>query len=92
MVRGRPAPGGRAMKVALIDNGSLEPAAHAGLRAAAAAIGDRAGIARRGGIVEAQRPDPRRALGGAPAWTLAPWIRAQARRRASANSSSYPSS
>ena len=31
------------MKTALIDNGSLEPAAHACLRAAAAAIGARAG-------------------------------------------------
>src|ERR1700678_1278126 len=45
------------MKAALIDNGSLEPAAHEGLRAA-------------GRI-------PAAALGGAPAWTLAPWIRSQ---------------
>ena len=32
------------MKIALIDNGSLEPAAHAGLRAAAVAIGNLAEV------------------------------------------------
>ena len=66
------------MKVALIDNGSLEPAAHAGLRAAAAALGEDRGIRGRGRLVEAQRPDPApRTCDGGPAWTLAPWIRAQ---------------
>ena len=65
------------MKVALIDNGSLEPGAHAALRAAACAIGDIAGI----GVdaVSWRHSDriPAGALGGRPAWTLAPWIRAQ---------------
>ncbi len=65
------------MKVALVDNGSVEPAAHEGLRAAAAAIGARAGAR-----VEAvswrhsDRIDPA-ALKGGPAETLAPWVRAQ---------------
>ena len=65
------------MKIALIDNGSLEPAAHACLRAAAAEIGARTGTRvdavswRHSGRIAAG------ALGGGPAWTLAPWIRAQ---------------
>jgi sirohydrochlorin ferrochelatase len=65
------------MKIALIDNGSLEPAAHAALRASAAALAERADIP-----VEAvswkhsDRIAPE-ALGGQPAWTLAAWIRAQ---------------
>jgi sirohydrochlorin ferrochelatase len=66
------------MKIALIDNGSLEPAAHENLRRAAAAIGKSAGVA-----VEAVswRHSSRIApseLGGRPAWTLAPWIRSHA--------------
>lgn len=62
------------MKVALVDNGSLEPAAHECLRATALALGERAGTR-----VEAvswkhsDRIEPG-ALGGVPAWTLAPWI------------------
>jgi hypothetical protein len=65
------------LKIALIDNGSLEPAAHACLRAAAAAIGARTGTRvdavswRHSGRI------PPAALEGGPAWTLAPWIRAQ---------------
>jgi sirohydrochlorin ferrochelatase len=65
------------MKIALIDNGSLEPAAHACLRAAAAAIGERTGTRvdavswRHSGRI------PGGALAGGPAWTLVPWIRAQ---------------
>lgn len=68
------------MKVALIDNGSVEAAAHEGLRVAAAAIG-----ARTGATVEAvswrhsDRIDPA-ALRGGPAATLEPWIRAQVSR------------
>jgi hypothetical protein len=65
------------MKTALIDNGSLEPAAHACLRAAAAAIGARAGTRvdavswRHSGRI------PEGALEGGPAWTLEHWIRAR---------------
>jgi hypothetical protein len=65
------------MKVALIDNGSLEPAAHEGLRAAAAAIGDLAGI---GVEAVSWKHSDRIAPGGragGPSWTLAPWIRAR---------------
>ncbi len=65
------------MRVALVDNGSLEPAAHAGLRAAAARIGEKAGMDV--APVSWRHSDriPAAALGGDPAWTLAPWIRAQ---------------
>jgi hypothetical protein len=65
------------MKVALVDNGSLEPAAHRGLRAAAAAIGERTGI--RVHAVSWRHSDRMAGdeLAGGPAWTLAPWIRAQ---------------
>jgi len=63
------------MRLALVDNGSLEPAAHEALRSAAAAIGALAGV-----DVEAvswrhsDRIAPSR-LGGAPASTLGPWVR-----------------
>lgn len=65
------------MKIALVDNGSLEAAAHAGLRAAAAAIGGRAGA-----CVEAvswRHSDriPSYALEAGPAHTLVPWVRDQ---------------
>jgi sirohydrochlorin ferrochelatase len=65
------------MRIALIDNGSIEPAAHAGLRAAAGSIGKRAGT--RVDPVSWKHSDriPPGALGGGPAWTLAPWIRAR---------------
>jgi sirohydrochlorin ferrochelatase len=65
------------MKVVLVDNGSLEPAAHAGLRAAAAAIGAKADV--RVEAVSWKHSDriPPAALSGGPARTLAPWIRAQ---------------
>src|SRR5271169_5721776 len=65
------------MRVALIDNGSLEPAAHGSLRAAAAAIGERTGTRveavswRHSDRIEAG------ALEAGPARTLANWIRAQ---------------
>jgi sirohydrochlorin ferrochelatase len=64
------------MKIALIDNGSLEPAAHEGLRAAAAAIGalvhaDVEAVSwRHSSRIRAE------ALRGGPATTLAPWVRA----------------
>lgn len=63
------------MIVALIDNGSLEPAAQLNLRAVASALAERVGVR-----VEAvswkhsDRVQPE-ALGGVPAWTLAPFIR-----------------
>jgi hypothetical protein len=65
------------MKVVLVDNGSLEPAAHLGLRAAAASLGAAAGVP-----VEAvswKHSDRIRpgSLGGEPARTLGPWVRAQ---------------
>jgi sirohydrochlorin ferrochelatase len=64
-------------KVVLVDNGSLEPAAHAGLRAAAAAIGRLLGL--RVEAVSWRHSDriPGEALEGRPAQTLAPWIRAE---------------
>jgi len=76
MVRGRPARGGGPMRIALIDNGSLETAAHEGLRAAAAAIGKRAAI--RVEAVSWKHSDriAPGSLPGGPARTLAPWIRA----------------
>jgi sirohydrochlorin ferrochelatase len=65
------------MKVALVDNGSLEPAAHRALRAAAAAIGERTGTQVQ--AVSWRHSDRIRgeALRGGSAWTLEPWIRAQ---------------
>jgi sirohydrochlorin ferrochelatase len=65
------------MKIALIDNGSLEPAAHVGLRAAAAAIGGRAGA--RVEAVSWRHSDriPSYAREGGPAHTLVPWVRDQ---------------
>jgi sirohydrochlorin ferrochelatase len=57
------------MKVALIDNGSLKPAAQACLRAVAASIEESAGT--RVMPVSWKHSDRT----GAGAWTLAPWIR-----------------
>lgn len=65
------------MKIALVDNGSLEPAAHAGLRAAAVEIGK---LARAPVEAVSWRHSDRirpQALDGRPAATLKPWIRAQ---------------
>jgi sirohydrochlorin ferrochelatase len=66
--------------IALVDNGSLEPAAHLSLRALAAALSARVGV-----TVHAVswkhsnriRPD---LLEGQPAWTLTPWVSAQVDR------------
>jgi|CZKI01.1.fsa_nt_gi sirohydrochlorin ferrochelatase len=65
------------MRAALVDNGSLEPAAHAGLRTAAASIGKRTGT--RVDAVSWRHSDRIQpgALEGGPAWTLAPWVRAR---------------
>ena len=68
------------MIVALIDNGSLEPAAQRNLRAVAAALFECTGI-----IVEpvSWKHSDRiaaAALDGVPASTLAPWVRAQVAR------------
>jgi sirohydrochlorin ferrochelatase len=65
------------MKVALIDNGSLEAAAHEGLRAAAASIGEKAGIPVEAVSWRHSDRIPPGALEGGPASTLAPWIREQ---------------
>ena len=68
------------MTIALIDNGSLEPAAQLNLRRVAAEL-----AARVGRPVEpvswkhSDRIAPA-ALGGTPAWTLTPWVRAQLAR------------
>lgn len=65
------------MKVALIDNGSLEPAAQRNLRAVAAGLAANAGVPV--AAVSWMHSDrvPAAELDGTPAWTLAPWVRAQ---------------
>jgi hypothetical protein len=65
------------MKVVLVDNGSLEPAAHAGLRIAAAAIGRGLGAHVEAVSWKHSNRIPDGALEGGPARTLAPWIREQ---------------
>jgi sirohydrochlorin ferrochelatase len=65
------------MKVVLVDNGSLEAAAHDGLRAAAASIGERAGVPVEAVSWRHSNRIPPGALKGGPGRTLAPWIRAQ---------------
>lgn len=63
------------MIAALIDNGSLEPAAHRNLRALAAELTQRTGVDVH--VASWKHSDRIRpaALGGEPAWTLAPWLR-----------------
>jgi hypothetical protein len=65
------------MTVALIDNGSLEPAAQLNLRAVAAALSAQVGL--KVAAVSWKHSDRIRAaaVGGESAWTLAPWMRAQ---------------
>ena len=65
------------MKVALVDNGSLEPAAHESLRWAAAAIAKKAETPVEAVSWKHSDRIPPGTLGGAPAWTLAPWLRAR---------------
>ena len=68
------------MIVALIDNGSLEPAAQRNLRAVAAALSDQAGVGVEAISWKHSDRIPAAALDGVPAWSLAPWVRAQLAR------------
>ena len=64
------------MIVALVDNGSLEPAAHRTLRAVAAALSHRTGVAVRAvSWKHTDRLAPE-LLDDTPAWTLVPFVRA----------------
>lgn len=64
------------MTVALIDNGSLEPAAHQNLRAVAAALSERTGVKVHAvSWKHSDRIAPDQ-LDGTPAWTVAPFLRA----------------
>jgi hypothetical protein len=65
------------MKVALVDNGSLEPAAHAGLRSVASALGGMLDIPVEPVSWKHSNRIPPGALAGGPAAILAPWIRTQ---------------
>jgi sirohydrochlorin ferrochelatase len=64
------------MRIALLDNGSLEPAAHRNLRAVAAALGERTGLAVEAVSWRHSDRIPAAELDGAPARTLGPWLRA----------------
>ncbi|MDP3073141.1 MAG: CbiX/SirB N-terminal domain-containing protein [Opitutaceae bacterium] len=64
------------MIVALIDNGSLEPAAHRNLRAVAAALAKVTGTAVHPVSWKHSDRIDAAALDGPPAWTLAPFVRA----------------
>jgi sirohydrochlorin ferrochelatase len=64
------------MIVALIDNGSLEPAAHRNLRAVAAALSRQAGIMVHAVSWKHSDRIPSETLGDTPAWTLIPFVRA----------------
>lgn len=63
------------MIVALIDNGSLEPAAHRNLRAVAAAVSKRTGITVHAVSWKHSDRIAPAALDHTPAWTLAPFLR-----------------
>ena len=65
------------MIVALIDNGSLEPAAHLNLRTVAAALARRAGVAVEPVSWKHSDRIPTTALDGTSACTLAPWVSAK---------------
>ena len=65
------------MKTLLVDNGSLEPAAHEALRRAAAAIAGRAGTPVEAVSWKHSNRVTAESLRGGRAWTLGPWIRAQ---------------
>jgi len=67
------------MKIALLDNGSLEPAAHRGLRAAAAALTAKTGLPVEAVSWRHSDRIPAGELDGAPARTLVPWLRARLR-------------
>jgi sirohydrochlorin ferrochelatase len=68
------------MIVALIDNGSLEPAAYRNLRAVAAALSDRAGTTVHAVSWKHSDRIPPAALDAVPAWTLASFVRTQLSR------------
>ena len=63
------------MIAALIDNGSLEPAAHLNLRAVAAALSTRAGTVVHAVSWKHSDRIAAAALGDTPAWTFAPFVR-----------------
>jgi hypothetical protein len=65
------------MITALIDNGSLEPAAHLNLRRTADALAARTGQAVHAVSWRHSDRIPRASLGGAPAATLIPWVLAR---------------
>ena len=65
------------MKIVLIDNGSVEPAAHESLRAAAAAVGSGAEVPVFAVSWKHSDRIPHETLAEGRAWTLAPWIRAE---------------
>lgn len=68
------------MIAALIDNGSLEPAAHLNLRRVAAELAAATGL--RVEAVSWKHSDrvPAAALAGQPGWTIGPWVREQVAR------------
>ena len=65
------------MRIALLDNGSLEPAAHRSLRAAAAALTARTGLPVEAVSWKHSDRIPAAELDGAPGRTLLPWLRAR---------------
>jgi hypothetical protein len=65
------------MTVALIDNGSLEAAAHLNLCAVATALSERTGLIIHPVSWKHSDRVPAASLGGKPAWTLVRWVRAQ---------------
>ncbi len=68
------------MRIALVDNGSLEAAAHESLRAAAEAIGSRCGLPVDAVSWKHSDRIPAGLLAGGPAVTLGSWVRSQAAR------------
>ena len=66
------------MIIALVDNGSLEPAAHLRLRALASALSDQTGASVHPVSWKHSDRVPATSLGGKPGETLAPFIRRQA--------------
>lgn len=68
------------MTIALVDNGSLEPAAHRQLRVTASALGARTGTTVHAVSWKHSDRVPPEELDGQPAWTLARWVRAQRAR------------
>ncbi|MDO8541421.1 MAG: CbiX/SirB N-terminal domain-containing protein [Opitutaceae bacterium] len=65
------------MIAALVDNGSLRPAAHRSLRTLAATLSTRTGTEVHAVSWKYSDRIPPEFLGGSPAWTTAPWLRAE---------------